>query len=264
MGSTVGATFDGPAGCSAGDVANVWYRFTLATTELVYADTAGSDYDTRLYLADVRGALVANTCNDDAGCSTGGFTSGLQSRFAIVLPAGTYYIAVSGFVAGSEGNYILHFQHLATNRVSNFIAAPISGTATASGTLAGASVATSNCGGSGSGEDARWFVTCGAGLTLGSMCMGDGGTFSRRIGAVNFDPSMYLISGITGGETVCNDDGGSMGGVNCVGTGVGADAAAYASRINFMTTGRGIHMLVADERIGGPGMTYTMRYQLQM
>ncbi len=262
MGSTVSATFDGPAGCAAAGTANVWFRFTLATRELVYADLAGSDYDTRMYLVDGGGALVAGSCNDDSGCNTGGFTSGLESRVALVLNAGTYYISVSGFVAGSAGNFTLHFQHLATNRVSNFILAPISGTSTVAGTLVGATVATSNCGGTGSGEDSRWFMACGGAATVGSMCMGDGGTFSRRIGVINYDPSLYLISGSTGGETICNDDGGGMGGVNCVGTGVGADAAQYGSRINPLMTARGIHMMVVDERIGGAGMTYSLRYVL--
>ena len=52
----------------------------------------------------------AGLCNDDAGCgASGGFTSGLQSRTAGVLAAGTYYVSVGGC---STGAFTLRLQHI--------------------------------------------------------------------------------------------------------------------------------------------------------
>jgi hypothetical protein len=259
-GSTTGATFDGPSTCVS-NAPNVWYRITLTQRELVYADTAGSIYDTRLYLVDGAGNVVSGTCNDDARCSTGGFTSTLQSRFAVVLDAGTYTIAVSGFDAESSGPFTLHVQHIPANYGSNFITAAISGTGTASGALSGTGVRTPVCGAAfgPSAEDVRWFVTCGSSTaSLLSLCTADGGTFLRRSGTTLYDPVLYVYSGQSGTQSQCNDDGPS--GTNCQGT--GGDTANYGSRISA-TFARGIHAVVVDERLQPRGMTYTLRYQIQ-
>ncbi|MEZ4394964.1 MAG: hypothetical protein R3A48_28135 [Polyangiales bacterium] len=249
-GNTTGATFDGAAGC--GTSPNVWYRVTLTGSEVLYADTAGSAYDTRLYLADATGALVANTCNDDAGCSTGGFTSPLQSRFAVVVPAGTYYIAVGGLGSTTVGAFTLNVQHIPVNYGSYFYPTPITGDNTASTVLVGTSARSSTCGGSASGEDTRWFVTCGAQTSLFSLCPRDNGTWTRTIGSTSYDPAMYVFSGATGAEATCNDDA-----TTCAGT--GGDTLSYGSRIET-TMNRGINMVVVDERVQPNGMQYTLRY----
>jgi hypothetical protein len=261
-GSTEGATFDGPTSCTSSSP-NVWYRFTLTQRELVYADTAGSAYDTRLYLVDAGGAVVSGTCNDDALCAAGGgFTSTNQSRFSTVLAAGTYTIAVSGFLASSTGAFTLHVQHIPTSYAANFIAAAITGTGTASGTLAGNSARTPTCanGVGASAEDARWFVTCGSTTaSLLSLCQADGGTYVRSSGVLTFyDPVVYVYSGLSGSQSQCNDDGPSA--TNCQGTGGGT--ANYGSRISA-PFGRGIHAVVVDERSQPRGMAYSLRYQLQ-
>lgn len=192
-GTTANATFDGPTpSCaSAGASPNVWYRVTLAAREVLYADLAGLSYDTAIYLVNSAGAEVAGTCNDDSG-STGGFTSTFQSRFAAVVPAGTYYIAVSGYNSNS-GTFTLHVQHLATTG-SRFFATPITGaTATAASTLTGASAYTPACTAGPSGEDVRWFTTCGSTTSsLFSLCASDNAaaTYVRAVGAVTYDPSM--------------------------------------------------------------------------
>jgi len=256
-GSTVGATFDGPTTCvSSGG--NVWYRFTLTQRELVYVDTAGSGYDTRLYLVDAAGAVVAGTCNDDALCSVGGFTSTLQSRFAAVLNAGTYSVAVSGYLAAT-GAFTLHVQHVPASYGNNFIAAPITGTGTATATLAGTGVRVPTCTIGPSAEDVRWFMTCGsATATLLSLCSADGGTYVRQSGATLYDPVVYVYSGQSGTQAQCNDDGPS--GTACQGT--GGNTANYGSRIST-TFPRGVHAVVVDDRTQPRGMTYSLRYQIQ-
>jgi len=272
-GTTTGATHDGPTvpcGCTSG--ADVWYRFTLTAQEVVYLDTAGSTLDTSLTVTNDAGVPVpaqsasGNTnlglCNDDSGCGAGasGFTSGLNSRTAGVLGAGTWYVAVGGC---GTGNFTLRVQHLPTGLGSYFYPSRLQGDGSTSTVLVGASRIAGTCGGTASGEDVRWFLTCGATTQFFSLCASDGGTYSRRIGSTSFDPAIYIRSAVTNTDSACNDDGSTMGGSNCRGTGTGADTLAYGSRLNNVSTPRGLHALVVDERIGGStssGMTYTLRY----
>ncbi len=271
-GTTTGATHDGPTvtcGCTSGG--NVWYTFTLTRREAVYFDTTGSSYDTSLFLTDSTGVALQGRaaagspgdgfCNDDSGCGiAGNFTSGLQSRTSGLLQAGTYYLAVGGCGAG---NFSLHAQHLPSSLGSFFYDTPLTGMSMTSTSLVGTSASSGACGGTASGEDVRWFMTCGGQMEFFSLCQSDGGTFLRHSGTTNFDPSMYIRSGQTGLEVVCNDDGGSMGGTNCVGTGTGADTAAYGSRLNNVVVPRGINAVLVDERIGGSGMSYTLVYTVR-
>ena len=258
MGSTVGASFDGPTTCTT-SAPNVWYRVTLATREVLYADTAGSAYDTRLYLVDSAGTVVANTCNDDAGCSAGGFTSTLQSRFAAVVAAGTYYIAVSGFTTSSTGAFTLHVQHIPANYGSFFYATAITGTSNVGSVLVSGGVRTPTCTLGPSGEDMRWFVTCGSTtVSLFSLCAADGGTYLRQSGTTYYDPVLYVYSGGTATQVQCNDDGPS--GTNCQGT--GGSTSNYGSRISAAMP-RGVNAVLVDERLHPNGMTYTMHYEIQ-
>ncbi len=269
-GTTTGATHDGPTvpcGCTSG--ADVWYRFTLAQQEVVYLDTAGSTLDTSLSITNEMGVPVAaqsgsgNTnlglCNDDGGCgsSAAGFSSGLNSQTAGVLGAGTWYVVVGGC---GTGTFTLRVQHLPSNLGSYFYTDRLRGDGSTSTVLVGTGRIAGTCGGTASGEDVRWFTTCGGTQQFFSLCASDGGTYTRRIGTTNYDPAIYIRSAVTNTESTCNDDGGTMGGSNCRGTGSGADTLSYGSRLNNVTTARGLHALVVDERIGGSGMTYTLRY----
>jgi hypothetical protein len=264
MGTTTNALRDGAtSSCGCTSSGNVWYRFVLATSAAVYFDTAGSSYDTSLFLTDSAGAAIANACNDDALCASGsnGWTSGLQSHVSAFLSAGTYYVSVSGC---STGSFVLHGQQLPTTIGSYFYSAPISGSGSEATVLVGSSAQTSLCGGGASGEDVRWFMTCGGLQQFFSMCQSDSiggvsGTFTRTIGTTTYDPSMYIRSGQTGSEVTCNDDGPSMGGTNCQGT--GGDTANYGSRLNNVVVPRGINAVFVDERVGGTtpqGMRYTV------
>lgn len=258
-GVTTGATFDGAAsGCGCTNYnGNVWYRFTLSRREVVYFDTAGSSFDTSIVLTDASGNPVGGFCNDDARCASGGFTSQLQSQVAGVLNAGTYYVAVGGC---GTGRYYLHMQHMPTT-ASYFYDARLSGDSSTSTYLAGASASTSSCGGDGSGEDARWFMTCGGQAQFFSLCQSDGGTFTRQNGANLYDPTLYVRSGYTGTDVACNDDGYTTGGTNCAGT--GGDTLPYGSRINNVSLSRGVHMVYVDSRTGASGMQYTLRYTVR-
>jgi hypothetical protein len=271
-GTTQGASHDGPSPCGCTSGANVWYTFTLARLSVVYFDTPGSGRDTSLFHTDSAAVAVPGQatagfpteglCNDDAFCTTsGGFTSGLESRTAGVLAAGTYYVAVGGC---STGAFTLRAQMIPDNTRYFFYSSRLQGDGMTSTVLIGTSASTSACGGSASGEDVRWFLTCGQ-PQLFSLCASDGGSFERREGTSTFfDPSLYIRSGQTGGEVACNDDGGSMGGTSCAGTApapaMSGDTAAYGSRLNDVAVPRGIAAVIVDERVGGSGMSYTLRH----
>lgn len=267
-GSTTGATYDGPAagGCwSCTNQGDVWFSFTLSERAVVYADTAGSSFDTILQITDSSGARVSGTdaCKDDAGCSVGGFTSTLQSRVWAALNAGTYYISVGGC---GTGNFTLHVQRLLASMGSFvYTASPLSGSGnTPMTSLIGSSrrvstTCSSNLGPS--GEDVRFFLTCGGQQQFFSLCPADGGSFTRRIGTTNYDPILSLYSANSGVEVSCNDDGPAMGGTNCAGT--GGDTINYGSRLNNIVAPRGLNAVVIDERYTTNGMGYSLNYVIR-
>ena len=75
-----------------------------------------------------------------------------------------------------------------------------------------------------------------------------------------------MRSAQTGMDVSCNDDGMAMGGTDCRGTD-GASTTLlsqqYGSRLNNVTAPRGINAVFVDERFGGSGMQYTLRYQVR-
>lgn len=97
---TSGATVapdDPDMGCGAGVNSNtVWYRFSASSSQLVEANTFGSDYDTVLAVfTGTRGALNWIACNDDTAGT-------LRSQLLFEAEAGrTYYVEVADY--GSPG-----------------------------------------------------------------------------------------------------------------------------------------------------------------
>lgn len=272
-GTTAGASNDGPSvPCVCTSGANVWYEFTLARRSVVYFDTAGSGWDTSLFITDSSGTPVpgqpdagfasAGLCNDDALCSSGGFTSIREARTAGVLAAGTYYVAVGGCGSGA---FTLRGQSIPDDLGYYFYSTRLQGDGSTSTVLVGTSASTSTCGGTASGEDVRWFLTCGGQPQFFSLCPSDGGSWERREGAdTYYDSVLYVRSAQTGTQTACNDDGGTAGGTNCAGTApaptTSSDNYHWGSRLNDVTIPRGISALIVDERSGGSGMNYTLRY----
>jgi hypothetical protein len=271
-GSTDDATRDGPtiSGCAANGP-NVWYSVELPTRGVLWIDTAGSSYDTAVFVTTSTGTAVSVTggtttnaglCNDDCCGGGGDFTSGLQSCAGGALAAGTYYISVGGFSTGSTGDFTLHVQFLAD---TGFLyGTRLDGVGTTTDTLlVGSSEAADTCASgfsSRSGEDMRWFASCGTGIeqTL-STCAADGGTYTRAIGSDTYDPVMYVWSGQTGAEVACNDDGPST--LNCRGT--GGDSANFGARLGDISIPRGVGAVFIDSRgFGGSGMRYAMSYDV--
>jgi hypothetical protein len=112
----------------------VFFVFTLTAPEMIYADTVGTGFDTSLFLQDAMGRNITDpgtvggaACNDDNGVGCG---TGLQSIIVARLPAGTYYLVLSGCGAGAG---TIHFQHLPAGGTTTQVG-PRSTAQTAAGT----------------------------------------------------------------------------------------------------------------------------------
>jgi hypothetical protein len=282
--STTDATKDGPAsgsecfGCTGGG--NVWYSVTLPEDGVLYADTQGSSYDTKLFLTDDAGAMVTadageDWCQDDHSCGSAPGWGTRDSRIYGYLSAGTYLISVGGC---TTGDFTLNVQYMSSAEASFFYDEPMRGDEVTDTTvLVGSSVTAGSCGGASSGEDARWFVTCGGQPQTFSLCRSDyiglifrtRPEYERTDGMVNFDPRMYTRSAQTGMQVTCNDDGASMGATDCrgydstMGTSAYVDGYEYGSRINGIVVPRGIGAVFVDSSSGGSGMDYRLLHRIQ-
>ena len=82
----------------------------------------------------------------------------------------------------------------------------------------------------------------------------------------SYDPAMYLRSALTGAELTCNDDGSSMGGMSCGGT--GGDTMPWGSRLAPASLPRGVSFVYTDERnansatLPNEGMSFTVGYYI--
>lgn len=83
-----------------------WYELTLGSDSDVTISLCNSGYDTKTYVLE-SGSLIEVGCNDDACTSPGG---GLfRSELFLNLPAGTYLIAVDGYL-GEAGPYEINVE----------------------------------------------------------------------------------------------------------------------------------------------------------
>ncbi len=284
MGTTVNATKDGPASgteCSGCDSSgNVWYRVTLAQSGVLYVDTQGSTLDTKLFVTNNSGALLTPGtgevwCQDDHHACGGVSGWGtFDSRVYGYLAAGTYNISVGGC---GTNTFRLHVQFIPSNVAAYFYTEPLSGDDVTESTflLPTSVTAAATCGGTGSGEDARWFVTCGGQPQTFSLCRSDYTGFilfatrpeyERTSGSAYFDPVLYMRSAQTGMEVICNDDGGGMGGTDCRGydSSMGnslVDGIEFGSRINGVVAPRGVNAVFIDSRTGS-GMHYRLLHRV--
>jgi hypothetical protein len=110
-----------------------------------------------------------------------------------------------------------------------------------------------------SGEDLRWFTTCGARPSSFSLCKSDGGTYTRNLGLNYYDPVMYLRG--SAGEVACVDDS-SGPGIDCSGTGTAGSTSQFGPRIMGVTMPRGLGAVYVDSRTTATGMGYTLWYNI--
>lgn len=188
--------------CGVG-TADAWFRFTVQTRDVVYADTRGSIGDTILaiyrscttpYAQSQIGEVV---CSDDAmgsGCSPTPL-----SQVVAVLDPGAYYLLVSTRAGTPAGSATVHFQHLQAPVYDHW--AP-RGYATSRSLQPGPSMYQGVCAPGFTGEDMYWWTTClvSPQNTVTVNVCANGGA----------DPVLLLLAGAAGGGGVvtCRDNGG--------------------------------------------------------
>ncbi|MFO0607475.1 MAG: MXAN_6577-like cysteine-rich protein [Polyangiales bacterium] len=185
----------GPSDCNCTSGRDVFYTFTLAQDEVVYADTFdGETWDSSLILQDAMGNNLTpgagdTTCNDDA-CAT------RRSQVSARLAAGRYFLVVSGC---SQGAVTVRFQHLVVGSGgATRVAAPVTGTQTVTGTLApGASRVNGGCTSDGP-ENLYFFATC---PSFASQTL-----HLTTCGGADWDTVLHQHSPSRTPVTVCNDD----------------------------------------------------------
>ena len=146
--TTCGCTAGSGVGTAGGH--DVFYTFTLTQQEIVYADTtSAAGIDPSLFFQTSAGLNITNTlsggatCNDDGGLAGCTFANGNDAQIAALLPAGTYYLVLSGCGAGGESS--IRFQHLPANNVLQRVGITPGSTFSTSNTLEGASVINGAC-----------------------------------------------------------------------------------------------------------------------
>ncbi len=176
---------------------DVYYTYTATTCSTLTATTCGSAYDTRL---DIRagGACPGDIqigCNDDF--------CGLQSSITWGgAPGVTYYIIVNGYVAGSEGAFVLNVSATGATPPNDLCAGAkfigslpfddIGSTACATANY------TSTCAASSASNDVVYFLNIGNYPCQNVRVTGCGSLY---------DASLHVYSGSCDGtEIACNDD----------------------------------------------------------
>jgi hypothetical protein len=222
----------GTCGCSRGN--DVFFRFVLTAPEIVMAETLGATWDTSLFIQDAMGANVAApagfvTCNDDTReCGL----TGLQSLIYARLPAGTYFLVLSGCGAGTAS---IKFQHIVAGNGSSTRIAPDMTVRQAMSMTSGTGTISGACC-SGGAENAYWWLTC----PNTAATEFNANTCNAMTGATlaGYDVSLSQNSALRASGSICNDD---IGGVCATGSNVnGQIPATIANQIglnNFVVDG---------------------------
>ncbi len=205
--------------CASG--AELWYRITLGARSVLYLDTFGSSFDTRISVRSACGGSYLGCEDDDCGT--------FQDVLARDLAAGTYYVAVHAWSSSTTtGTVNLRWQTLPTG---NGAATRVTAAGTYSGTTSGTGI-TSSCVGAGP-EDLFYFTVCPSTTTTvgASTC-----------GGATWDTVLYLRSS-SGTDIACNDDtcnfqstiSGSVSGPGLYGVfvdGLGSSSGPYSVAIS--------------------------------
>lgn len=230
----------GPCGCSNGR--DVFFLLRLTRPELLYADTLGTRWNTSLFLQDATGANVTDArvaggqaCGDDGfpGCTD----FGAQSAVFALLPAGTWYLVLSGCGSGPA---TIHVQHLAapSGSVGRLDLSGAPRTFSLTGTTRGAGVLRQSCGRGSGPEDAWWSVTCptAPGVTL----------TAQSCGLATWDTVLEHRSVGRSPVAACNDDA----------------CGVQSSVTSRVAPGAGLHVLYIDGATGESAGPYTLRVHL--
>jgi hypothetical protein len=216
---------------------DVFYKFTLPATEVVYFDTFGSSFDSviRVFPGACTAPPATQTCFDDQCTGTG---TGRQSQGALQLAAGSYCLVVDQYSnAQTTGSLVLTFTR--GGRTGTAVATA-SGSRTGD-SCTGTNVTTGSCQPSSTAKDvACYFLTCPMTTkTVGaSTCTGTA-----------HDSVVYLRKAGVASDLACNDD------VDTCGSGL------QSSFTGAQAVGPGLFWLTVDgfqAQCGPFTLTYTI------
>lgn len=175
--TTIGATADMTGSCLASSSPDVFFSFHIATRELFYADTFGTDWNTSLFLAtDCSHPFVDSTTTGDAVCNDDSCSTSQSQVVAVLLP-GTYYLILSG----GEGAASIHIEHVSVG--SGPVAPLPAGVTQQQATTSQYASISEECQ-TGGGESAHWWKTCPDST---------GGTFAASTcGLASFDTTLKM------------------------------------------------------------------------
>ena len=219
---------------------------------MVYADTSGATWDTALFLQDERGANVTAavgevTCSDsrNRGDLCRDF-QGRRSQILARLPAGAYYLVLSGCGAGQVD---VHFQHLPAGNGTATRITPKPEEQTVQGTTSGEGSAVSPCDTRGP-EDAWWWVTCSETPAQTFRVSSCDATTGANL--ADHDVAIVQHSALRASGAVCNDELGRR----C------DNGPPMTTTIPATESGQvGLNVLLADSW-GRAGGRYVLRFSL--
>lgn len=206
-------------GCGGDGGRDVFYQITVASPDVYYFDTVGSDFNTvlRVYPSACTAIDPAalSACADDA-------CGGMTSQTAVRLAAGTHCVVASEYATSEPaGSLVLRVERAGRDGKALVASDLVSFSETAAG-------GTSPCGGAGP-EIAYFFAACAGTRVTAHSCESTPHT--------TWDTVFYLVQGTQ--AIACNDD------VPCTGS-------SGKSRLDQTLTDAGLYWLVADAKLANP------------
>jgi hypothetical protein len=202
----------------ANNGADVVFKFQVMQSEIAYADTFGTSWNTALFFSDTcdrpnpPDGMGMDTCSDDA-CGTS------QSQAFAKVDYGWHYLIVSG-VNGESGNVTVHFQHapIGTGELANL---PMDQNQVQGTTISGIDMS-GLCDSAGP-KNSYWWATCpdyAGGDFTATTCNG-----------ANWDTVLILqIPQL--GTTLCSDDDASCGILSTVSATLAPGAGLYVLTVS--------------------------------
>ncbi len=199
--------------CGSG--VEVFYRVSVSQRSIVYLDTFGTGFDTRISYRGTSCPGASSSCMDDS-CST------VQTQIAVVVPAGTHYFAVHTYSSFTTGGPItMRYQILPAAGGDN---TAITAGGTFTGSTSGTGAASASCGsGAGSPEDAFYWMQCPS----DSRSV----TATTCTSTTTYDTVLHLHG--ASGELACNDD------ASCT-------YSSLRSQVSATTSGAGVFRVFVD------------------
>jgi hypothetical protein len=209
-----------------GNGTEIFFRVSPTVRSIVYLDTLGTGFDTRISYRGTSCPGSAAACIDDS-CGS------LQTQIARVLAPGTHYFAVHTFSSATvPGPVTLRYQTLPAASGDNL---EITGPGTWSGSTSGSSAIAGTCAGGGP-EDAFYFMQC-TGVSRSV-------TADTCSSSTWYDTTLHIWN--AAGQLSCSDDD-----ISCFWD-------TYHSYTTASASGPGVYAIYVDGWSSGSAGSYTV------